>query len=317
LTSRRRFGACLAILFLAGVDSAPASDVAAVSPSPPAEREAISPIPSPPEADPAKVALGEQLFADPRLSGDGKHSCLSCHDIRTNGAGSHRFDTGVDGAKLRFNTLTVFDAALSFRLGWEGKSRTLEAEAEVSLDNPQLMGTSVEQAVKRLGADPELASRFSAIYGHAINRSSLLDVISTYERTLLTPGSPFDRWLEGDKDAISTTEQEGYRLFKSLGCISCHQGVNVGGNLFERPGIFSPLTSSSPGLLRVPSLRNVAVTAPYFDDGSVATLDEAVRKMGTAQLDRALSDQQVAAIVAFLGSLTGTYRGVPVTAPSP
>jgi cytochrome c peroxidase len=125
----------------------------------------------------------------------------------------------------------------------------------------------------------------------------------------LTPGSRFDRWLAGDTAALSAQETEGYRLFKSLGCISCHQGVNIGGNLFQRHGIFRPLASAEPAVLRVPSLRNVAVTPPYFHDGSAATLEEAVRKMGAAQLNSDLSAAQISSIVGFLQTLTGRYRG--------
>jgi cytochrome c peroxidase len=121
--------------------------------------------------------------------------------------------------------------------------------------------------------------------------------------------------LAGDAAALSTDELGGYRLFKSLGCVSCHQGVNIGGNLFERHGIFHPLASPQPEILRVPSLRNVATTAPYFHDGSAQTLDDAVRKMGLAQLNSTLTDQQVNAIVAYLRTLTGKYRGVPVGTP--
>ncbi len=145
----------------------------------------------------------------------------------------------------------------------------------------------------------------------------MLDAIATYERTLVTPGSRFDRWLGGDEAALSVEEQSGYQLFKSIGCVSCHQGMNIGGNLFERHGIFHPLASPEPEILRVPSLRNVATTPPYFHDGSTPTLDEAVRKMGAAQLDRILSDEQVEAIVAFLNTLTGTYSGAFVTPASP
>ena len=136
----------------------------------------------------------------------------------------------------------------------------------------------------------------------------------TFERTLVTPGSRFDRWLAGDVAALSTEELDGYRLFKSLGCVSCHQGVNIGGNLFERHGIFHPLASPKPEILRVPSLRNVATTPPYFHDGSAQTLDDAVRKMGLAQLNSTLTGQQVKAIVAYLQTLTGNYRGTPVGA---
>jgi cytochrome c peroxidase len=163
----------------------------------------------------------------------------------------------------------------------------------------------------------EMVRQFTKAYGHGPDRGSLLDAIATYEQSLLTPGSRFDRWLGGDTAALSAEEQHGYGLFKSLGCISCHQGVNVGGNLFQRHGICHPLASPTPEILRVPSLRNVATTPPYFHDGSAPTLGEAVRRMGTAQLDRTLSEEQIEAIVAFLNTLTGTYRGAPILAAPP
>jgi cytochrome c peroxidase len=278
----------------------------------PADQEPITPVPLPPVADPVRLALGERLFADRRLSRDRSRSCLSCHDLSTNGASSNQIDEAFDGSKLPLNTPTVFNAALSFRLNWQGQPRSLEAQAEALLENPSVTGTSIDEAVGKLSADPDTARQFRAAYGHGPDRASLSDAIATYERSLLTPGSRFDRWLGGDAAALSVEEQNGYQLFKSLGCISCHQGVNVGGNMFQRHGIFHPLASPKPEILRVPSLRNVATTPPYFHDGSTPTLDEAVRKMGAAQLDRILSDQQVEAIVAFLNTLTGTYRGASV-----
>jgi cytochrome c peroxidase len=153
---------------------------------------------------------------------------------------------------------------------------------------------------------------FTAVYGNGPDASNIVDAIASFERTLVTPDSRFDRWLAGDAAALSTDELDGYRLFKSLGCVSCHQGVNVGGNLFERHGIFHPLASPKPEILRVPSLRNVATTPPYFHDGSAQTLDDAVRKMGLAQLNSTLTDQQVNAIVSYLRTLTGKYRGALV-----
>jgi cytochrome c peroxidase len=284
---------------------------------PPADEEPITPIPAPPPADPLKLALGESLFEDSRLSHDGTLTCSSCHDIHTNGADDGRRKLARDGSKLPFNILTVFNAALSFRLNWEGNFRTLEAQTQSSLENSANMATSVDEVLEKLNADPNVVSRFRRAYGRSPDRTGLLDAIATYERSLVTPGSRFDLWLGGDAAALSAEEQKGYRLFKSLGCVSCHQGVNVGGNLFQRHGIFRPLASPKPEIVRVPSLRNVAATAPYFHDGSVPTLGEAVRKMGAAQLDQRLTDQQVEAIVAFLNTLTGTYRGVPVIAPPP
>jgi cytochrome c peroxidase len=165
----------------------------------------------------------------------------------------------------------------------------------------------------KLNADPQMVKQFRAAYGHTPDRENFVDALVTFEESLLTPGSRFDRWLGGDVSALSAAELEGYQMFKSLGCSSCHQGANVGGNLFERQGIFRPLVLAKPEIVRVPSLRNVATTAPYFHDGSAPTLDEAVRKMAAAQLDRTLSDQQVNSVVAFLQTLTGNYRGKPVT----
>jgi len=313
----RSAGRCLAALLVLTVTVAasPAAQIVGLEVS--AHQEPITPVPPPPSADPLKLALGERLFADPRLSDDGSRACISCHDIHTNGATAIRLDDAIDGSKLPLNTSTIFNAALSFRLGWEGKFRTLEAQAASALENQQAMGKSIDQVLRRLSADPGTRRQFSEAYGHPPDRASLLDAIATYERSLVTPGSRFDNWLARDAAALSAQEQNGYELFKSLGCISCHQGVNVGGNLFERHGIFHPLASPKPEILRVPSLRNVATTPPYFHDGSAPTLHEAVRQMGNAQLDETLSDEQISAIVAFLKTLTGTYRGTPLTAARP
>jgi cytochrome c peroxidase len=315
-TSQRRW----AWIFLAAVlliGGAPAPGPQAAEPVLPASQEPISPIPPAPEIDPQKLALGESLFRDVRLSGNGQRSCASCHDPDTNGASGTRFDKAPDGTDVPFNSSTVFNAALSFRLNWEGGARTLQEQAETTMQNPQIMAASIPEVLTRLRADPAMVGRFRQVYGDEPQWESLIDAIAAYERTMVTPDSRFDHWLRGDADALSIQEQNGYQLFKSLGCISCHQGVNVGGNLFERHGIFHPLASPKPRILRVPSLRNVATTPPYFHDGSAPTLEDAVTQMGNAQLDQTLTDHQVSAIVAFLRSLTGTYRGRPVTAAAP
>lgn len=277
--------------------------------------EPITPIPAARPIDPLKVRLGERLFGDPRLSRDNSRSCSSCHDLGSNGATKVSHDHGLDGSSLPLNTLTVFNATLSFRLGWEGKLRTVESDVKASLQNPQIMGSDIAELAEKLDSDPALRREFVAIYGTGPDTGNVVDALASFQRTLVTPGSRFDRWLTGDAGALSVEEQDGYRLFKSLGCVSCHQGVNLGGNLFQRHGIFHPLASPKPEILRVPSLRNVATTPPYFHDGSTATLDEAVRKMGVAQLNSALTDEQVSAIVAYLRTLTGEYRGVPLGTP--
>jgi cytochrome c peroxidase len=274
---------------------------------PVADHEPITPIPLPPTADPLKLALGERLFSDKRLSGSGTLACSSCHDIRTNGARPN------DGTVSRpFDTPTVFNAVFSFRLNWEGNFRSPAAQLVSSLENPVSMHSSVEDVIRKLKTDPGIVDQFRAAYGGEPDRERFLDAIVTFERSLITPGSRFDRWLEGNRSALSDAELEGYRLFKSVGCSSCHQGVNVGGNLFERQGIFHSLVQQPPEIVRVPSLRNVATTAPYFHDGSAATLQDAVRRMAASQLDRSLTDQQVDSLVAFLRTLTGNYRGSPV-----
>jgi len=281
------------------------------APQPRADQEPITPIPAPPVQDQRQVALGDRLFHDPRLSHDNTRSCNSCHDTSTNGASANPPDSTPGAVEL--NIPTVFNAALSFRLNWEGDLRTLEGQIEQSLGKPQIMGSSVEEALHKLQADPDVACQFREAFGREADGAGLLGAIAAYERTLLTPGSRFDRWLEGDVNAITAEEFAGYQLFKSLGCVSCHQGVNVGGNMYQRHGIFHPLASPKPEILRVPSLRNVAVTALYFHDGSAATLSKAVQEMGYAQLDRKLTDDQTKAIVAFLNTLTGPYLGKPVT----
>jgi cytochrome c peroxidase len=277
--------------------------------------EPITPVPEPPAVDPMKAALGERLFGDVRLSRDNTRKCSSCHDLATNGASKNVQDTTPDGSRLPLNTPTIFNAALSFRLGWKGEFRTLEAQAAAILQNPRIMGTRIDEVVGKLRRDSVLVRQFKAAYGRGPDEQSVLDALATFERSLITPDSRFDRWLRGDTAALSAQEMDGYRLFKSLGCSSCHQGVNVGGNLFERHGIFHPLAVTEPAIVRVPSLRNIATTAPYFHDGSAPTLEQAVRKMADAQLNSKLNDQQVADISAYLRALTGIYRGRPLAEP--
>jgi cytochrome c peroxidase len=276
--------------------------------------EPITPIPAPPVLDPLKVRLGERLFRDPRLSRDNSRSCMSCHDLSRNGASRKSLDEAIDGSLNSLNTPTVFNAPLSFRLGWEGRYRSLDSQTAALLESPHAMASTLAETARNLNADPDMRGQFVAAYNRPPDAGNIVDALATFEQTLLTPDSRFDRWLKGDVDALSPLELSGYRLFKSLGCVSCHQGVNVGGNLFQRHGIFHPLASPRPEILRVPSLRNVATTAPYFHDGSAPTLDDAVRKMGLAQLNARLTERQINEIVAYLGTLTGAFRDKPVEA---
>jgi cytochrome c peroxidase len=306
---RRKVWLLVVSLCLGAATPAPAQAPALQAP---AADEPITPIPAPPSQDLRRVALGELLFDDRRLSHDDSRSCSTCHDTRSNGASPRAHDLSPDGRQFALTTPTVFNAALSFRLNWEGNVRSFELECEEALSNPDIMASSPDEILNKLRADQGVVRRFRETYGRQPDLAALTDAIATYERSLLTPGSRFDLWLGGDSNAITQQEWAGYQLFKSLGCISCHQGVNVGGNLYQRHGIFHPLAAPKPEILRVPSLRNVATTPPYFHDGSAPTLSNAVKAMGYAQLDVTLTDQQIAAIVAFLGTLTGKYRDRPV-----
>ena len=300
--------ACLLLAFVCFDAAFPAT---ALSPTlqPRTGQEPITSTPAVPTQNARRLALGEGLFSDRRLSHDNTRSCSSCHDIRTNGASGNAHDVTPEGRPLALNTPTMFNAGLNFRLNWEGNYRSLETHAEQALRNPAIMASSADEAVRKLRTNPEMVRQFREAYGREPDVAALLDAIATYERSLVTPGSRFDRWLAGEADAITPEELAGYQLFKSLGCISCHQGVNVGGNLFQKHGVFHPIGSAEPKLVRVPSLRNVATTPPYFHDGSTSTLSEAVKKMGAAQLDRVLT--------AFLNTLTGTYRGQTVGKATP
>jgi cytochrome c peroxidase len=227
------------------------------------------------------------------------------------------FDKAPDGSSLPFNTPTVFNSALNFRLGWEGKHRTLELKIAFTLGENTIMNCPGEVCAQKLNTDPALRSQFEAVYGRGPDTANIVDALATFERSLVTTGSRFDRWLSGDTNALTQDELAGYRLFKSLGCIACHQGMMVGGNLFQRHGIFHPLARPDPQILRVPSLRNVATTAPYFHDGSAPSLQIAVRRMAFAQLNSTLTDSQVDSIVSFLRTLTGTLHGRPLKEATP
>jgi cytochrome c peroxidase len=294
--------------------------------------EPISPLGEPAiAADADRVALGERLFHDRRLSHGDRVACASCHGLAGGGDDGLVRAASANGKALDFNTPTIFNAALNFRLNWRGNFRTLEEHNEAVLLDASLMNTTWDEVLSKLRADPGYSREFVAVYRAPPRRENVLDALATYQRSLVTPDSAFDRYLEGDADAITGAEAQGYRLFKDYGCAACHQGVNVGGNLFQRFGIFAnpfagkdhlseadlgrfTLTGRDRDLqvFRVPSLRNVAVTAPYFHDGRTASLARAVEIMGRNQLGRELRRRDVELIVQFLGTLTGEYRGRPL-----
>jgi cytochrome c peroxidase len=317
--------ALLSVLAMLGAMLAAASQELVV----PRTGEPIAPIPTVAPADPAKLRLGERLFRDVRLSRDNKLACTSCHKLDQGGNDGQARSIGADGRPLAFNTPTVLNAVLSFRLNWRGNFHTLEEQAESVLLDPRLMGTSWAALLSKLREDQTYRDTFNSIYGRPPERPLVLDALAAFERSLVTAGAPFDRYLRGESDAIGPEEKHGYELFKSHGCVACHQGVNVGGNLFQRFGVFDNPVGSGPAtdadlgrfaltgkaedrsVFRVPSLRNVAETAPYFHDGRAATLEEAVAEMARVQLGRKLASPEVELIVRFLRTLSAAYRPVP------
>jgi cytochrome c peroxidase len=293
--------------------------------------EPITPVPRDLSLDADKVRLGEMLFDDVRLSRGDVLACTSCHLLAEGGDDNRALSPGSDGELLDFNAPTVFNAGLSFRLNWRGNFRTLEEHNEAVLLNPRLMNTTWDELLPKLAADEVYRDAFAALYGSDPMPAGVLDALSTFQRSLTTPDSRFDRYLRGERDAITPAEEHGYQLFKDYGCVACHQGVNVGGNLFQRFGIFHdpfadlPMRTADLGrftitgkaddrfVFRVPSLRNVAVTAPYFHDGRASTLEQAVEEMARSQLGRVLTEPEIRLIAGFLRTLTGEYRGRPLS----
>lgn len=275
--------------------------------------EPLSSLPEYVPAQTARTRLGALLFADVRVSEHGRTSCQSCHDLTTNGATGVRVDPGDDGTTLPVNTPTIFNSSFNFRRNWEGSPRTVMELVARTFRVGSLMGRSPDPGLRRLQADASFGVQFRAVYGRTPDEAGVNDALVAFVATLVTPESRFDRWLDGDEQALNVQERRGYARFKAVGCASCHQGINVGGNLLERHGIFRLGAGYNSGLLRVPSLRNVAVTQPYFHDGSARMLPDAIRSMGRAQLDILLNKNDAEDIAAFLRTLTGRYRHEELT----
>jgi cytochrome c peroxidase len=289
--------------------------------------EPIKPLPLGNKENPVRAQLGRQLFHDARLSANGRVSCGSCHTVEQGGGGGE-LSIGVTGVVPELSAPTVFNAALNFKQFWNGRADSLEQQVDMVIQNPVEMGSKWADVLATVSRDPGYARAFQASYTDGVSIANIQNAISTFERTLITPNSRFDQYLRGDKNAITADEKMGYAKFKQYGCIACHQGVNVGGNMFQKFGVMGDylgkrgrLTNADLGrylvtgeesdklVFKVPSLRNVALTAPYFHDGSAKTLDVAVDVMFKYQLGRQASAADKAAIIEFLNTLTGDVAG--------
>lgn len=292
--------------------------------------EPISPVPTDNRFNPDKVSLGRTLFHDPRLSSDNSISCASCHNLKQGGADDAKVSVGVRGEPGTANTPTVFNSSLNFVQFWNGRAADLTEQVNGPVHNPVEMDANWPLIVSRLSQDPAMGQRFEALYPDGVNEANIRDAITEFERSLLTLNAPFDRWLRGEESALSDEQKTGYRLFKSYGCISCHQGTNVGGNMYAPFGAVkdiaeyfsergTSLTETDLGrysatndtadryLFKVPSLRLASLTSPYFHDGSVKELESAIKIMGRFQLGREIPAEHITAISSFIESLQGNH----------
>lgn len=332
--SRRRNGLGLAILLglplLANADAV--ADGSAVprpgdSTPPVVRHEPIRPLPQRVAGlDIEQVLLGERLFHDPRLSSDLSVSCANCHPVPTAGADGRPVSFGVGGRAGQLNSPTVFNAAYNLSQFWNGRAADLAEQIDGPLHNEVELANDWGSVIAALAQDAPLSARFEKLYGRPWDVAGIKAAIVAYERSLTTPNSPFDRYLRGEA-TLTAAQSRGYALFKSYGCIACHQGVNVGGNMYARLGSIvnfyidgRQATDADLGrfkvtgdpedkyVFKVPSLRLAVSTAPYFHDGSIATLEEAITLMGHYQLGRRIPAADVEALIAFLESLQGDYQ---------
>lgn len=292
--------------------------------------EPIKPVPLSLHQDPARADIGRQLFGDNRLSANGRVSCASCHDLAKGGSDSLARSLGFSGQPTAVNTPSVFNAALNFKQFWNGRADSLEAQIDLVVQNPVEMGSTWPDVVAKVSRDAAYQRAFAAAYKDGVTQANIQNAIATFERTLITPNARFDQYLRGDNTALSDAEKTGYKKFKQYGCVACHQGVNVGGNMFQKFGVMGDYfvqrgkpTQADLGrylvtgdeedkhVFKVPSLRNVALTAPYFHDASAKTLEEAVDVMFRFQLGRIGSREDKESIVRFLHTLTGERVATP------
>lgn len=292
----------------------------------------ITPLKPIPNLDPKVVRLGQQLFFDKRLSKDNSLSCASCHNLETGGDDNIPKSVGIHGQIGSINAPTVFNSAYNIRQFWDGRAQSLEEQAEGPIHNPVEMGSNWAEVIAKLTQDKAFINQYQQTFSLPITSNNLAKSIADFERSLVLLDSPFDLWLKGDRQAISNQVKTGYQKFQDFGCIACHQGAAVGGGLFEKIGTLNDYfadrgneTKADLGRFnltgeedqrhefKVPSLRTVSLTAPYFHDGSTWHLSDAIAKMAWYQLGIHLSAEDISDIEAFLKSLTGKMPELETT----
>lgn len=283
-------------------------------------KEPIQPIAVAKTKNPALAELGKKLYFDPRLSKSGFISCNSCHNLSMGGTDNLKTSIGHNWSQGPINSPTVLNSSMNVAQFWDGRAADLKAQAGGPIANPGEMGFTHELAVGVLQSIPAYVAEFKTAFGaDKVTIDEVTTAIAAFEETLVTPNSRFDKWLRGDKKVLDANEVAGYRLFKESGCVACHNGPAVGGNTFQKMGVVEPYKTNSKAEgrsavtgkdvdrfnFKVPTLRNVELTYPYFHDGEAATLKEAVDTMGRLQLGKKFTDDENSKIVAFLKTLTG------------
>lgn len=295
--------------------------------------ELIKPIEAAQVKNQAEVELGKKLFFDPRLSRSGFISCNSCHNLSMGGTDNLKTSIGDKWTQGPINSPTVLNATLNFVQFWDGRAANLQEQAGGPIANPKEMAFSHDLAVDILSSIPQYRAEFKEVFKKdKITIEQITRALAAFEETLVTPNSRFDKWLKGDDKAINDQELRGYLLFKNSGCVACHNGVAVGGNSFQKMGVMEPYVTDNESAgragvsgddvdrmkFKVPTLRNVELTYPYFHDGAANTLSEAVDTMGRLQLGRKFTKEEIKDIVAFLKTLTGEQPkfNLPILPPS-
>ncbi len=295
--------------------------------------EPISPITPVKEINLAQVELGKKLYFDPRLSKSGFISCNSCHNLSMGGTDNLKTSIGHNWQQGPINAPTVLNSSMNVAQFWDGRAADLKAQAGGPIANPGEMASTHTLAIDVLESIPQYVVQFRQVFGtDKITIDEVTQAIAEFEKTLVTPNSRFDQWLLGNKEALTSKEIAGYNLFKGSGCTACHNGPAVGGSSFQKMGVVEPYkaNSTAQGLsgvtgkdadrfkFKVPTLRNVEMTYPYFHDGGAETLTEAVNLMGRLQLGKQFTPDENAKVVAFLKTLTGDQPSfqMPILPPS-
>ncbi len=296
-------------------------------------KEPIEPIAPVKEINLAQVELGKKLYFDRRLSKSGFISCNSCHNLSMGGTDNLKSSVGHNWQQGSINAPTVLNSSMNIAQFWDGRAANLKEQAGGPIASPTEMAFTHTLVIDVLESIPQYVIEFKLVFGtDSINIDHVTQAIAEFEKTLVTPNSRFDQWLLGNKDVLTEEELAGYQIFKQSGCVICHNGAAVGGNSFQKMGVIEPYKAKSPaeGLsavtgkdsdrfkFKVPTLRNVELTYPYFHDGEAETLTEAVDVMGRLQLGKEFSQDENTRIVAFLKTLTGNQPSfmIPILPPS-